>query len=80
MRISSCLYLPLQMREFLIDSSLNFSVDEIFCGIILGLVIGKPLGILGFTWLSEKLHIAKRPEGLTNAQIFSVGTLAGIGF
>ncbi|TLE03930.1 Na+/H+ antiporter NhaA [Helicobacter bilis] len=63
-----------------IDSSLNFSVDGIFWGIILGLVIGKPLGILGFTWLSEKLRLAKRPEGLTNTQIFSVGALAGIGF
>ncbi|TLE10747.1 Na+/H+ antiporter NhaA [Helicobacter bilis] len=63
-----------------IDSSLSFSIDGIFWGIILGLVIGKPLGILGFTWLSEKLRLAKRPEGLTNTQIFSVGALAGIGF
>ena len=63
-----------------IDSSLSFSIDGIFWGIILGLVLGKPLGILGFTWLSEKLRLAKRPEGLTNTQIFSVGALAGIGF
>ncbi len=63
-----------------IDASLDFHIDGILWGIILGLVVGKPLGILGFTLLSEKIHLAQRPEGLTNMQIFSVGCLAGIGF
>lgn len=63
-----------------VDSTLDFHIDGILWGIILGLVVGKPLGILGFTILSEKLRLAQRPEGLTNMQIFSVGCLAGIGF
>ncbi len=63
-----------------IGDSLNFNIDGILLGIIFGLVIGKPLGIFLFTIISEKLHIAKRPEGLTNMHILSVGFLAGIGF
>ena len=63
-----------------IDSSTDFHIDGILWGVILGLVLGKPLGIFLFTILSEKLKIAKRPEGLTNMHIISVGLLAGIGF
>lgn len=32
-------------------------------GIAAGLVIGKPLGIFGFTWLADKLGIASMPAG-----------------
>ncbi|BEG56333.1 Sodium:Proton antiporter NhaA [Helicobacter sp. NHP21005] len=63
-----------------IGKDLNFHVDEILWGVILGLVIGKPIGILGITFLSEKLHIAKRPEGVSWGQILGAGMLAGIGF
>ncbi|STQ85451.1 Na+/H+ antiporter NhaA [Helicobacter muridarum] len=63
-----------------IGGALDFNIDGIFYGVILGLVIGKPIGIFTFTLLSEKLRIAKRPAGLTNAHILSTGFLAGIGF
>ncbi|GMB89686.1 Sodium:Proton antiporter NhaA [Helicobacter ailurogastricus] len=63
-----------------IGKDLNFHVDEILWGVILGLVVGKPIGILGITFLSEKLHIAKRPDGVSWGQILGAGMLAGIGF
>ncbi|BCZ16738.1 Sodium:Proton antiporter NhaA [Helicobacter sp. NHP19-003] len=63
-----------------IGKDLNFHVDEILWGVVLGLVIGKPIGILGITFLSEKLRIAKRPEGVSWGQILGAGMLAGIGF
>lgn len=53
----------------------NYSI-----GIILGLVIGKPLGITLFTYLAVKLKICSLPEGVKWNQIFGVGILAGIGF
>jgi len=49
-------------------------------GIILGLVIGKPLGIILFSVFAYKLKIGKLPEGLTLKEITGIGLLAGIGF
>jgi NhaA family Na+:H+ antiporter len=49
-------------------------------GIILGLFIGKPLGITLICWLAVKLKIAALPEGTRMQDIASVGLLCGIGF
>lgn len=62
------------------NSSIDFGIDGIMLGIMLGLILGKPIGIFTFTIISEKIGLAKRPKGLKNTQIISVGLLAGIGF
>jgi len=49
-------------------------------GIILGLFIGKPLGITLFSWVSTKLGISALPAGIKWIQVFGVGMVAGIGF
>ncbi|MFK8260415.1 Na+/H+ antiporter NhaA [Erwinia sp. AnSW2-5] len=49
-------------------------------GIILGLLVGKPLGITLICWLSVKLKIAALPEGTKMVDIAAVGLLCGIGF
>lgn len=49
-------------------------------GIILGLFIGKPLGITLICWLAVKMKIAALPEGTRMQDIASVGLLCGIGF
>lgn len=49
-------------------------------GIIAGLLIGKPLGISLFCWLSLRLKLAHLPEGKHFSQIMAVGILCGIGF
>jgi NhaA family Na+:H+ antiporter len=49
-------------------------------GIILGLLIGKPIGITLFSYLSVKLRIAVLPEGIRWPHIFGVSLLGGIGF
>jgi NhaA family Na+:H+ antiporter len=49
-------------------------------GVILGLVIGKPVGITLFTWLAIRLNICDLPRGLTLLHIQGVSMLAGIGF
>ena len=54
--------------------------SSIAVGIVAGLVIGKPLGIFVFAWLSVKLKVAELPEGVTFTQIGAVGMLAGVGF
>nr|WP_294861833.1 Na+/H+ antiporter NhaA [uncultured Fluviicola sp.] len=49
-------------------------------GIILGLVVGKPIGIMVFTWISIRFKLADKPSGTTWNQLFGVGILGGIGF
>lgn len=49
-------------------------------GIAFGLIIGKPLGIIFFTWLAVQLTIAEKPAGVTWNQLLGVGALGGIGF
>lgn len=49
-------------------------------GIITGLVVGKPLGILIFAGLAVLFGISKLPDGLKWKHIAGTGFLAGIGF
>ncbi len=49
-------------------------------GIMLGLLIGKPLGIIGFAKAAVMGGLAQLPTGVTWRQISAVGVLAGIGF
>jgi NhaA family Na+:H+ antiporter len=48
--------------------------------IICGLLIGKPLGIFSFSWLSVKLKLSKLPAKTRWSQIAALGILGGIGF
>ena len=49
-------------------------------GIILGLVVGKPLGIWLFSFLAVSLGICTLPRGLKWSNILGAGMLGGIGF
>ncbi len=49
-------------------------------GIILGLVIGKPIGIVATTYLVSRFTRASLPKAIRWADITAVGVLAGIGF
>lgn len=49
-------------------------------GITLGLLVGKPIGIMLTSYLCTKAKLSSLPEGSTWRHIFGVGLLAGIGF
>src|SRR5271157_2827927 len=49
-------------------------------GVMLGLVIGKPLSVLGFSKLAVRWRLAQLPNAVNWRQIWAVGMLAGIGF
>ncbi|MEW2285253.1 Na+/H+ antiporter NhaA [Streptomyces sp. NPDC047841] len=49
-------------------------------GVVLGLVVGKTVGIFGGTWLTARFTRAQLSEDLAWADVFAVATLAGIGF
>ncbi|WP_225824849.1 Na+/H+ antiporter NhaA [Streptomyces naphthomycinicus] len=49
-------------------------------GVVLGLVVGKTVGIFGGTWLTARFTRARLSEELAWADVFAVASLAGIGF
>jgi NhaA family Na+:H+ antiporter len=53
---------------------------RIMLGIIVGLVIGKPIGILLASFITTRIGIAALPRGVTWGGILLVGCVAGIGF
>lgn len=65
--------------------ALNFDMFEggvstITLGIFLGLVLGKPIGIFTFSFLSIKAGIADKPFGIKWIQLAAIAVLGGIGF
>lgn len=60
--------------------SLGGPMPAVIPGIFFGLLFGKPLGILVFSWLAVKLGLAGLPEGTKWRQVLALGILGGIGF
>ena len=52
----------------------------IVLGVVFGLILGKPIGIFGFTFLASKLGIIKKPDDISWYDVLAVGFLGGIGF
>ncbi|MEJ6500190.1 MAG: Na+/H+ antiporter NhaA [Rhodobacterales bacterium] len=59
---------------------LNDLLAPLPLGIAAGLVLGKQLGVFGFTWALVKLRVVQLPIGATWAHIYGLACLAGIGF
>ena len=63
-----------------VDGFVSSLTDPITIGIIVALVVGKPIGILGTTWLIAKFTRAQLDPSLRWIDLFGMGLLAGIGF
>lgn len=61
-------------------SSFEHLMEPMAIGIILGLFIGKPLGILLFSFIAVKLKLSQLPDSIRWTHIIGLGWLAGIGF
>ncbi len=81
-----CNYLILPLFAFSntgINLAANINYEELktlIKGIMGGLIIGKPLGIMLFSYIGVKLHLIEKPQNTTWASLLQVATLAGIGF
>jgi NhaA family Na+:H+ antiporter len=62
------------------DGFVSIWTDRVAMGILLGLVIGKQVGVLSFSWLAVKVGLAALPTGVNWRQLYGVACLAGIGF
>jgi NhaA family Na+:H+ antiporter len=79
-------YLIMPLFAFL-NAGLSFQhvpfsnlIDTISLGIVLGLVIGKQVGVFGFSWAMIKLGWARLPDHTTWLEFYGVAVLCGIGF
>jgi len=52
----------------------------VFLGVVLGLVVGKPVGIVGAAWLVHRLGWAELPRGTSWPALAVIGMVAGVGF
>lgn len=55
-------------------------LSDISLGILLGLFLGKQVGVFGFSYLAIKLKFAVLPQGANLKQLYGVSVLTGIGF
>ncbi len=60
--------------------ALKTLTNPITLGVVGGLVFGKQIGVLLFTWLPIRLGYADMPAGVTWAQLWGASCLAGVGF
>ena len=62
----------------------KISLDQMFgpvpMGIMLGLFLGKQIGVFGFSWVAIKLKIAQLPQDSRWLNFYGVAVLTGIGF
>lgn len=63
-------------RQMLVDAVSS----PVALGVVVGLVLGKPLGVVGAAWLATRLGAASLPSGVNWRQLSGVGAVAGIGF
>ena len=54
--------------------------DTVAIAVAVALIVGKPVGIVAFSWIAVRLGIAKLPSDLNWSIVFAGSFLAGIGF
>ena len=66
------------------NAGLPLSIDDlgnsVTAAVFVGFALGKPVGIVTFSWLATRLGIAVRPPDLSWRLLIGGGLLAGIGF
>jgi NhaA family Na+:H+ antiporter len=60
--------------------SIKDLLQPIPLGIMLGLIVGKQLGVFSFAWLAVKLGLARLPSGVDFRQIYGAAIICGVGF
>jgi NhaA family Na+:H+ antiporter len=82
--VQSFLILPLfalfNAGVYLGGDALSQVTHPIGLGIFFGLLLGKQIGVVGFSWIAIKSGLADLPDGVDWKQIWGASCLAGVGF
>ncbi|TXE90082.1 Na+/H+ antiporter NhaA [Campylobacter volucris] len=62
------------------NMDVNFMFSSVSLGIILGLFVGKQIGVFLFSYISIRFGLAKLPQNVNFKQLYGVCILTGIGF
>jgi Na+:H+ antiporter, NhaA family len=62
------------------SASLDDGGHRVLLGVVLGLVFGKPIGVILFSWIAVRARVAVLPTGVGWLGVAVVGLVAGIGF
>jgi NhaA family Na+:H+ antiporter len=60
--------------------SLNEASWQVLVAVAVGLLVGKPLGVLVISWFALRLGVATLPAGLSFRHLSVLGVVAGVGF
>ncbi|CAD7289029.1 Na+/H+ antiporter NhaA [Campylobacter suis] len=60
--------------------SMSELAQPVALGTMLGLFVGKQIGVFGFSFLAIKFGLAKLPEGASWGQLYGIALLCGVGF
>jgi NhaA family Na+:H+ antiporter len=55
-------------------------LEPVGMGVLLGLVLGKQIGIMSFSWLAVRTRLAELPDGVTWRYLHGLAALCGVGF
>jgi len=64
----------------LLGVGINDILSPVPLGIIVGLVLGKQLGVFGFCFIAVKLGLAQLPKNVNWSMLYGVSMLCGVGF
>ena len=56
------------------------TTSPVFAGIVIGLVVGKPLGIVFAVWVAERFFGGRRDAALSRGAVWLIGAISSIGF
>ncbi len=73
-------FFALMSAGVVLEGGTELFTEPIVLGVVLGLVVGKPIGVLGGSWLLTRFTRAELNEGLLWRDLAGVGLVAGVGF
>lgn len=73
-------FFALMSAGVVIEAGSGLATDPVVIGVVLGLVIGKPLGVFGGAYLLTRVTRAEIDEDVLWRDVFGVAVLAGVGF
>lgn len=73
-------FFALMSAGVVIGGGAELATDPVVIGVVLGLMLGKPIGVFCGSWLLTKLTRAEIDDDVNWVDVFGIAVLAGVGF